>query len=260
MGQDMPGMTAPPRGAPVATSTPDVAGPADHAADRFYDPTAMAAARALLAQEHGGGTYSKVTANLAEYQAGPGGGGYHWQAEAWAGGDINRFVVKSQGEGSRRQGLEAAEVQALYSRATGPYVDLQVGVRQDFRPGPSRTYVTVGLEGLAPYGFDVQGAVFVSSRGEILGRLEGAHDLRLTQRWILQPRAEINVAAQDAPEVRIGSGVSNADLDAQVKKLSKIGDTGVEAAGSTPEELRSHIQREVATIEGLVQRGALQKQ
>ncbi len=40
----------------------------------------------------------------------------------------------------------------------------------------------------------------------------------------------------------------------------RLAQTGVEAVGSTSEELRAHIQREVATIEGLVQRGALQKQ
>ena len=88
--------------------------PTDHAADRFFDPAAMAAARATLRGEHGGQTLSMVMANIAEYQArSRGGGGYRWDGQAWFGGDINRLVLKSEGEGSRRDGLDSAEAQAL---------------------------------------------------------------------------------------------------------------------------------------------------
>jgi copper resistance protein B len=187
----------------------------DHAADRIFDPAAMAAARQQLRQEHGGATISMVMANLAEYQA-RAGGGYRWDGQAWIGGDLNRFVLKSEGEGSRRDGLEAAEVQGLYSRAIGPYFNLQGGVRQDVAP-LGRTYATVGFEGLAPYWFDVSGALFLSTKGELLARVEGAYDLRLTQRLILQPRAELNFAAQDTPETRTGSGLSNAEVGLRLR-------------------------------------------
>jgi copper resistance protein B len=190
--------------------------PRDYAADRFYDPAAMAAARAELRKEHGGATLSKLMANLAEYQSRPGGGGYRWEGEGWIGGDINRFVVKSEGEGRRRGGLEAGEVQSLYSHAIDPYFDLQIGVRQDFAPR-GRTYATVGFQGLAPYWFDVSGSLFLSTTGELLGRLESTYDLRLTQRLILQPRAELNFAAQNTIETRTGSGLSNAELGVRLR-------------------------------------------
>ena len=157
-----------------------------------------------------------VMANLAEYQSAPGGGGYRWEGEAWIGGDINRFVVKSEGDGSRRNGLGAAEAQALYSHAIGPYFDLQAGIRQDVSPH-ARTYATVGFQGLAPYWFDVSGALFLSTKGELLGRVESTYDLRLTQRWILQPRAELNFAAQDTADTRTGSGLSNAELGLRLR-------------------------------------------
>ena len=198
-----------PRGPPPAPAL-------DHAADRFYDPAAMADARKQLREEHGGSTVSMVMANLAEYQSTPGGGGYRWDGEAWIGGDINRFVVKSEGDGSRRDGLGAAEAQGLVSHAITPYFDLQAGVRQDFAPH-ARTYATVGFQGLAPYWFDVSGALFLSTKGELLGRLESTYDLRLTQRLILQPRAELNFAAQNTAETRIGSGLSNAELGLRLR-------------------------------------------
>ena len=154
---------------------------------------------------------------LGEYQSRAGGDdGYRWEGEAWFGGDINRLVIKTEGEGSGREGLGAAEAQGLYSHAISPYFDFQAGVRQDFQPR-ARTYATVGVEGLLPYWFDVEAALFLSDKGELLARAEGSYDLRLTQRWILQPRAELNFAAQDTPETFTGSGLSNAELGLRLR-------------------------------------------
>jgi copper resistance protein B len=206
----MPGMSE-----PAIPSAPPPPAPKDYAADRYYDPAAMAAARATLRSEHGGATVSQVMANLAEYQAGRG-GGYRWEGQASVGGDIDRFVLTSEGEGSRRHGLDSAELQALYSRAIDPYFNLQAGVRQDFAP-LGRTYATVGFQGLAPYWFDVQGALFLSTRGELLGRFEATYDLLLAQKLILQPRVELNLAGQDTAQTQTGSGLSNAELGLRLR-------------------------------------------
>lgn len=213
----MPGMDSP---MPAAADEevgdePPPPVPADFAADSVFDPAVMARARSQLHMEHGGGIYSKVTINLGELQIRDGENGYRWEGEAWIGGDINRFVVKTEGEGADE--LESAEVQALYSRAVSPYFDLQAGVRQDFQSGPKRTYATVGFEGVAPYWFETSGALLLSSKGELFGRLEGTYDLRLTQRWILQPRVEANLTGQDIPELELGSGVSNIELGLRLR-------------------------------------------
>ena len=191
--------------------------PTDHAADSVYGADAMAMGRHHLQQHHGGQNFSQVLLNLAEYQFRNGRDGYRWDGEAWFGGDINRLFIKSEGEGAFREGIESAEVQALYSRTIGPYFNLQAGVRQDLGPSPKRTYATVGLEGLAPGFFELEGAVFLSNKGDLLGRLEGYYDQRITQRLILQPRAEVNFAAQDIPENDIGSGLVNIELGARLR-------------------------------------------
>jgi copper resistance protein B len=230
----MPGMAMPARAADQA-AIPDMAGhdmaamvqpeipkspppppPKDHAADRFFSPAAMAAARAQLKREHGATPLSTVMVNLAEHQARSGADGYRWDGQAWFGGDLNRLVIKSEGDGTRGEGVETAEVQALYSRAVGVYTDLQIGVRQEVEP-LGRTYLAVGFESLLPYWFDVEGAAFLSTMGDLHGRLEGSYDLRLTNRLILQPRAEFNFAAQNTPETRTGSGLSNAELGLRLR-------------------------------------------
>lgn len=218
-GHDMAAMPAmqPSGTALPAGDAPAPRPPMNHYADRQFPADEMARARHAMMAEQGGQTLYQVMFNLAEYQARKGHDRYRWDGEAWIGGDINRLTLKSEGEGMFRKGVEAAELQALYSRAIGPYFNLQAGVRHDFKPGPSRTYAVIGFEGLAPYWFEVGGAAFLSDKGDLLGRLEGYYDQRLTQRLVLQPRVELNFAAQNVPGNRIGSGLSNAELGLRLR-------------------------------------------
>jgi copper resistance protein B len=214
---DAPGHTAPaePAGtdlSPPETSPPAPPPPADRAADAVWGAAAMAPAREQMHHEHGGMRLHQILFNLAEVQVRRGREDYRWDGEGWWGGDIDRLVVKSEGEAAFGRRLEAAEVQLLYSRAIGPYYDLQAGVRQDLGAGVRRTYASIGLEGLAPYWFETEGTLFLSDKGDVLARGEAWYDQRITQRLILQPRMELNFAAQNVPEQRIGRGLSTAEL------------------------------------------------
>lgn len=200
-----------------AGNAPAPAAPVANYADRFYDSREMADARARLRREHGGAIIRQVIFNLAEYQARKGADGFRWEADAWIGGDINRLVIRNEGAATFGEGVDDVEIQALYSRAIGPYFNVQAGIRYDLKPNPSRAYAVVGFEGLAPYWFDVEGALFVSNKGDVLGRLQGYYDQRIAQRFILQPRAELNFAAQDVPENGIGSGLSDVELGLRLR-------------------------------------------
>jgi copper resistance protein B len=195
---------------------PAPAAPTDYAADRFYSAEEMAAARRQLRNEHGGAIVSNLMVDMAEFQFSDDQTTFHWEGEGWIGGDINRFVFKTQGEAGEDD-VESAEVQALYSRAIGPYFDLQAGVRYDIEPSPNRAYAVLGFEGVAPYWFETTGALFVSDEGEVSARLEGSYDARLTQRFILQPRAEINVSADDIPELEVGAGITDIELGLRLR-------------------------------------------
>lgn len=218
-GHMMPGMAAAAKtGAelPVGTA-PAPPSAADRLADRLYGVGPMEAARDVLRMEHGGMRTSRTMVDLLEVRPNKGPDAYAWQGEFRYGGDVDRLVMKSEGEGAFGQRLEQAEVQALWSHAVGPYFDVQAGVRQDVQPRPRRTYATVGFEGLAPYWFDVEGAVFLSNRGDLSARIEGSYDLRLTQRLILQPRVEANLAVQDVPELGVGAGLGNVEAGLRLR-------------------------------------------
>jgi copper resistance protein B len=201
----------------TAGNAPAPSAPTDHYADQQFPVSAMDRARHQMMAEQGGQAFYKVLLNLAEFQAHQGRNGYRWDGEAWLGDDINRLTIKSEGEGTLHEGVDSAEVQALYSRAVGPYFNLQAGVRHDFQPSPTRTYATIGFEGLSPLEFETEGALFLSNKGDLLARLEGWYDERVTQRLVLQPRVELNFAAQDVREDRLGAGVTDAELGLRLR-------------------------------------------
>lgn len=224
-GTEMPAghdMSAMPSVAPIGTdlpagTTPPPPIPTDHAADAVYGPSGMAMGRHHLKDAHGGQKVTQVMFNIAEAQFRNGRDGFEWDGEGWYGGDINRLWIKSEGEGAFGRSIERAEVHALYSHAIGPYFNLQGGLRYDFKPNPSRVYATIGFEGLAPSFFEVEGALFLSNKGELMARLEGYYDQRITQRLILQPRAELNFAAQNTREIGVGSGLSDAEVGLRLR-------------------------------------------
>lgn len=223
MGHCIPGAPSPTAASgAVGTDLPPGDAPAppvpdDWYADRLYPEGEMEHSRHVMMQESGGLTTAFLSFNLAEYQARKGRDGYRWEAEGWYGGDINRLTLKSKGEGAFGEAVESAETQLLYSRAVGPYFNMQTGVRQDAGHGPDRSYFTVGFEGLAPYWFEVEGALFLSDKGDLSGRIEGYYDQRITQKLILQPMAELNFQVQDVPESGIGSGLSDMELGLRLR-------------------------------------------
>lgn len=192
-----------PMGAAVAPST--ATGPAN-AADAIWGADAMAASRSALVHETSGMPVLWLQADRLEYQAKDGPDGYLWDVQGYYGGDLDKFWIKSEGEGTFSEGVEDAEIQALYSRAIGPWFDLQAGLRQDLT-GPSRTHAVIGVQGVAPYMFEVDAAAFLSNKGDLTAKIEAELDQRVTQRIILQPRAEVSLSAQDIPELGIGSGI-----------------------------------------------------
>lgn len=192
-------------------------GPA-HAADAFFGTEEMARSRRLLVKENGALNTGQLLIDQMETTLDKGEESYSWDAQLWYGGDINRLWLKTEGEGRfDAGGPEEVEVQALYSRALNPWFNLQAGVRHDFRAGPERTHAVLGIQGLAPYLFEVDGALFLSDKGELTARFEAEYDQRITQSLILQPSVEFELSAQDVPELGIGSGLSSAEAGLRLR-------------------------------------------
>lgn len=140
-------------------------------------------------------------------------------AQAWIGKDLNKFWLKTEIENDHNE-TEHAEVQALYSHAIAPFWDIQLGLRQDLKPTPTHTWGVLGIQGLAPYFFDVDAALFIGEAGRTAARISAEYDLRFTQRLILAPEVNINFYGQNDPEAGTGSGLS--DINAGLRLRYEI--------------------------------------
>lgn len=158
-----------------------------------------------------------VLADRLEYGWQKGDDTVSWDVQGWVGTDWNRLWLRSEGGGPAGKALEEANLEALYARRITPYWYLQGGVRYDFRPKPERAYAAFGIQGLAPYWFDVQATGYLSERGDLSANLEAEYDLLLTQRLILQPRIETTVSANTVESLGIGEGVSDLQLGLRLR-------------------------------------------
>ena len=148
------------------------------------------------------------------YQTG-GRSSLRWDGEAWYGGDYNRLWLKSEGTMTKGR-VRDGDQELLYSRAISTYFNLQGGVRLDLDSGPARAWGAVGVEGLALYQFEVQATGYFSDRG-VAGRFEGAYDILLTNRLILQPQVELNLYSRADPRRQVGSGLADIDTGLRLR-------------------------------------------
>jgi len=164
--------------------------------------------------QEGQSIYTFLQLNQFEYASGVDSRPVKYDAQGWIGGDYNRFWFRLEGdEPTRGDEVGETEIQALFSRLVSPFWDLQTGVRLDVArtsgDAETRFYWAVGLEGLAPYWFEVSSSLFVSEDGEFSARLEASYDLLFTQRLIVEPEIELNAAFQDVADELIGSGLND---------------------------------------------------
>jgi copper resistance protein B len=153
-----------------------------------------------------------------------------WDANAWVGYAFNKLAIRTEGE--RDEGdTERAELQLLWAHSVARWWDVVAGARADFAPGSTQTWAAFGVQGLAPYRFDLEATAFVGESGDTAARFEGEYDLLITPRLILQPQLELNWYGQSDPQRLRGSGLSS-----------------VEAAL----RLRYELRREIAPYVGLV--------
>lgn len=157
-----------------------------------------------------------VVFDQLEFQTGPGDDGLSWDTKGWIGGDVNRFWFRTEGETDGDRPADA-QVHLLYGRAIARWWEVVGGVRQDITPGPQRTWAAVGIQGLAPYWFDVEATAYIGASGRTHFRFEAEHEVLLTNRLILQPLLEVEIYGKADRERGIGRGLSSIDAGLRLR-------------------------------------------
>lgn len=131
-----------------------------------------------------------------------------YEAQAWFGRNYDRLVIKAEGDYGKGK-LQEARTELLWGHAIATFWDTQLGVRHDSGVGPDRSWLAFGVQGLAPYWFEVDAAAYVGDKGRTAFRLGAEYELLLTQKLVLQPRLEINAYGKSDEALGIGSGLSD---------------------------------------------------
>lgn len=147
-----------------------------------------------------------------EWQTGGGSDAFSWDTKGWVGQDRNRLWFRTEGDRAGGR-TEQAQTHLLYGRAIARWWDVTAGVRVDTLPDTPRTALALGVQGLAPYWFEVEASAYVEPSGRTHVRIETEYDLLITNRLVLQPLLEFEVYGRADRQRLIGPGLSTGNSD-----------------------------------------------
>jgi copper resistance protein B len=142
---------------------------------------------------------------------------YRWEGQGWVGTDYDKLWIKSEGTVQSNGTVDDGQDQFLYSRAITTYFDLQGGLRSDIDSRPTRNWAALGIQGLAPYFFDLELTGYASGQGHLAAKLEASYDLLITNRLILQPQIEVDLYSKADPPRLVGAGFSSIDTGLRLR-------------------------------------------
>ncbi|MCG3113315.1 MAG: copper resistance protein B [Candidatus Manganitrophus sp. SB1] len=166
--------------------------------------------------------FTFILADVLEYRPKGDHSDFRWDIEGWHGGDYKRIWFKSEGE--RNTAFKAdydIDFQLLYGRFFRKYYDFQAGLRSETQTfggqNVTRVQAVVGVEGLAPYRYEVESALFISHRGDLSVRFTITKNFLLTQRVVFQPRLESHAAVQRVARFTTGRGLNNIEFGLRLR-------------------------------------------
>ena len=191
--------------------------------DQMLDAAAKPTPESWGPPIHDNAVYSYTLFELFEYRVSDTGRDeFGWDTQGWIGNDDHKFWWKTEGDAILDGADEGgADLQAFYAKPLSAFWYLQAGMRYEQAWEPDGTderfSAALGVQGFAPYKFDVEPTLYLTDDGDLLAQFTASYDLYLTQRIVLQPRVELNASVQDVPESDLGAGVNNIDFDLRLR-------------------------------------------
>ncbi|NDP48498.1 MAG: copper resistance protein B [Sulfuriferula multivorans] len=214
--QDMAGMDQGDMQMQGGSAPPDARDPHAYSGGNTLDTGDYAlppSQRLRMADEH---NFGSLLIDRLERSYGRDSNSTAYDAQGWYGSTYNRLVVKAEGDVSKGQ-MQEARTELLWGHAIATFWDTQLGVRFDNGVGPDRGWLAFGVQGLAPYWFEVDATAYVGDQGRTAFRLGAEYELLLTQKLILQPRVELNVYGKSDTERGLGSGLAESQAGLRLR-------------------------------------------
>lgn len=159
----------------------------------------------------------KILVEEFEFVSGNEGQGANWSFLLTNGQDNDKLWIRSQGLKTSRERLDPeSSAELLWWHSRNPFWGTVLGVRQDIGKGAT-TWLAAGVEGLAPYWFDLQLTGYVGDDGRLAARLKASYEVLLTNRIILTPQLETNIYSKNSADRELGAGLSNIELSGRLR-------------------------------------------
>ena len=137
-------------------------------------------------------------------------------AQGYIGKDLRKFWFEAEGEALTAETEGEVELEGLYGWAISAFFDMRAGIRYDVAYNAEDTrgrgFGVIGIQGMAPYLFEVDANLFISEAGDVSAEIEGEYDFPITQRLWGQPRLATGIAVQEVPEWGVGAGFNDVQL------------------------------------------------
>ena len=136
-----------------------------------------------------------------------------WDGDAFIGTDELKLRWLGKGEyDADGDVLETMENRLVLQKPISDFFDIKAGVRLDSPEGVDRWFGVFGVTGLAPQWIEIDADLFISETGDVSARLDAGYELLITNRLILTPSGEIDVALSDDREIGVASGLNSIEL------------------------------------------------
>ena len=126
------------------------------------------------------------------------------------GDDFNKFVLEFEGQRVANEWQEP-QVQLLYSRYLSKFWDWRAGLRQGLE-SDGDSALMLGIEGLAPYWFEVEASLYLDSAGDLSFETELSYELQLTQKLVAEVFSNMTWYASDNIDELQGRGLASNDI------------------------------------------------
>jgi copper resistance protein B len=165
---------------------------------------------------HDQAVHSFVLLDQLEWQAAGSEWGMNLDSRGWVGRDRDRLWLRAEAN-TERDRVGEAQAHLLYGRQISRWWDIVAGIREDFRPGPPQTWAAIGIQGLAPYWFEVEATGYVGASGRTHAKIAVEYELLVTNRLVVQPLVEVELVGKSDPERGVGAGLSTTDAGFRVR-------------------------------------------
>jgi len=136
-----------------------------------------------------------------------------WDGDAFIGTDELKLRWLGKGEyDADGDVLETMENRLVLQKPISDFFDIKAGVRLDSTEDVDRWFGVFGVTGLAPQWIEIDADLFISETGDVSARLDAEYELLITNRLILTPSGEIDVALSDDREIGVASGLNSIEL------------------------------------------------